>query len=272
MVKQGPRGVLAATADEQVEVPPIPVEVINGLGAGDAFGGALCYGLLAGWSLERVIRFANAAGAIVASRLECSTAMPTTAEVDAAVAGGRGHGGDRPCLRSRVPPLHRVRELRARDPQAVAGPRPTGAAGVAARPTAAGCCSSPPTTRPAARSASAATRPAMADRTELLERLVLALSRPGVDGVLGTADVLEDLLLLGRAGGQGRDRLDEPWRPGRRELRAGRPVHRLRRRAAIARCGYDGGKMLCRIDLADPATVSTLEVAPRRSPGWPGTG
>jgi 5-dehydro-2-deoxygluconokinase len=86
VVKQGPRGVLAATADEQVEVPPIPVEVTNGLGAGDAFGGALCYGLLAGWSLERLIRFSNAAGAIVASRLECSTAMPTTAEVDGAVA------------------------------------------------------------------------------------------------------------------------------------------------------------------------------------------
>jgi len=56
--------------------------VLNGLGAGDGFGGALCHGLLAGWPLERVIRFANAAGGIVASRLECSTAMPTTAEVE----------------------------------------------------------------------------------------------------------------------------------------------------------------------------------------------
>ncbi len=66
-----------------VEVPPAEVEVLNGLGAGDGFGGALCAGLLAGWPLERVLRFANAAGAIVASRLECSTAMPTTAEVEA---------------------------------------------------------------------------------------------------------------------------------------------------------------------------------------------
>ena len=74
VVKQGPKGVLARTRDELVEVPPIPVEVVNGLGAGDAFGGALCHGLLAGWPLERVIRFANAAGAIVASRLECSDA------------------------------------------------------------------------------------------------------------------------------------------------------------------------------------------------------
>ena len=82
VVKQGPRGVLARTQDQRVEVPPVPIEVVNGLGAGDGFGGALCHGLLEGWPLERIIRFANAAGAIVASRLECSTAMPTTAEVD----------------------------------------------------------------------------------------------------------------------------------------------------------------------------------------------
>jgi 5-dehydro-2-deoxygluconokinase len=80
--------VLARTRDERVEVPPHPVEVLNGLGAGDAFGGALCHGLLAGWSLERVLRFANVAGAIVASRLECSTAMPRTDEVEELLASG----------------------------------------------------------------------------------------------------------------------------------------------------------------------------------------
>ncbi|HEV7813382.1 MAG TPA: 5-dehydro-2-deoxygluconokinase [Leifsonia sp.] len=83
IVKQGPRGVLAKTRSETVEVPPFPVQVVNGLGAGDGFGGALCHGLLAGWPLERILRFANVAGAIVASRRECSTAMPTTAEVEA---------------------------------------------------------------------------------------------------------------------------------------------------------------------------------------------
>ncbi len=81
VVKQGPRGVLARTPHERVEVPPFPVDVVNGLGAGDAFGGALCHGLLAGWPLGDVVRFANVAGAIVASRLECSSAMPTEAEV-----------------------------------------------------------------------------------------------------------------------------------------------------------------------------------------------
>ncbi len=82
IVKQGPKGVLARTRDQRVEVKPFPVEVVNGLGAGDAFGGALCHGLLAGWPLERVLRFASVAGAIVASRLECSTAMPTDHEVE----------------------------------------------------------------------------------------------------------------------------------------------------------------------------------------------
>ena len=83
IVKQGPRGVLGMTREVTVEVPPTPVTVINGLGAGDGFGGALCHGLLAGWDLETVLRFANAAGAIVATRRECSSAMPTTAEVEA---------------------------------------------------------------------------------------------------------------------------------------------------------------------------------------------
>src|SRR5439155_10322943 len=53
VVKQGPKGVLAVTRDETVEVPPMAIEVVNGLGAGDGFGGALCHGLLAGWPLER---------------------------------------------------------------------------------------------------------------------------------------------------------------------------------------------------------------------------
>ena len=101
VVKQGPKGVLAHDArgvwgDQESpgrghprsRVPPVPVNVLNGLGAGDAFGGALCHGLLAGWDIERVMRFANAAGAIVASRLACSDAMPTAAEVTELLADG----------------------------------------------------------------------------------------------------------------------------------------------------------------------------------------
>jgi 5-dehydro-2-deoxygluconokinase len=83
VVKQGPRGVLAVDGDGAVEVAPVPVDVVNGLGAGDAFGGALCHGLLAGWEVERTMRFCNAAGALVASRLACAEAMPTEDEVGA---------------------------------------------------------------------------------------------------------------------------------------------------------------------------------------------
>lgn len=84
VVKQGPKGVLAMGRDGQAaEIPPVPVDVVNGLGAGDAFGGALCHGLLSGWDTRRTVSFANAAGAIVAGRLSCSDAMPTETEVEA---------------------------------------------------------------------------------------------------------------------------------------------------------------------------------------------
>jgi 5-dehydro-2-deoxygluconokinase len=87
VVKQGPAGVLGVRGDESVVVPPVPVDVVNGLGAGDAFGGAMCHGLLADWELERVLRFANAAGAYVAGRFACADAMPTTAELDTMLEG-----------------------------------------------------------------------------------------------------------------------------------------------------------------------------------------
>lgn len=89
VVKQGPKGVLAVHRDgTTAEVPPVPVAVVNGLGAGDAFGGSLCHGLLGGWELEKIMRYANAAGALVASRLACSSAMPTESEVDDLLARG----------------------------------------------------------------------------------------------------------------------------------------------------------------------------------------
>lgn len=91
IVKLGGDGVLVATSDgERERVVPVPVEVVCGLGAGDAFGGALCHGLLSGWDLVTCARFANAAGAIVASRLMCADDMPTLAEVELLAAGPRG--------------------------------------------------------------------------------------------------------------------------------------------------------------------------------------
>jgi 5-dehydro-2-deoxygluconokinase len=89
IVKRGPDGVLARTREEVVEVEPIRLEVVNGLGAGDAFGGALAYGLLAGEDTERVMRRANAAGALVASRLACADDMPTLEELEQLVGAAR---------------------------------------------------------------------------------------------------------------------------------------------------------------------------------------
>jgi 5-dehydro-2-deoxygluconokinase len=84
IVKCGPEGVLARTRTETVEVPPVPVDVVCGLGAGDAFGGALAHGLLRGWPLERTLRLANAAGSFVAGQLACADAMPTLADLEPA--------------------------------------------------------------------------------------------------------------------------------------------------------------------------------------------
>lgn len=98
---------------------------------------------------------------------------------------------------------------------------------------------------------------AMANRADLLERLCTALQRPGVDGVLGTADVLEDLLLLGaledkvvigsmnRGGLAGADfELDDRF-TGHRAV----DIERLR---------FDGGKLLLRIDMSDPGSLNTM--------------
>jgi 5-dehydro-2-deoxygluconokinase len=82
VVKLGPEGVLVASPDGMERIPPVTVDVVNGLGAGDAFGAALCHGLLEEWPLVRTVRFANAAGAYVAARLACADAMPNEAEVE----------------------------------------------------------------------------------------------------------------------------------------------------------------------------------------------
>ncbi|MCM6776589.1 5-dehydro-2-deoxygluconokinase [Nocardia sp. CDC159] len=82
VIKRGAEGVLVATPQQRWTVPPCRVEVVCGLGAGDGFGGALVHGLLAGWEPQRIAAYANAAGALVASRLACADAMPTAAEIE----------------------------------------------------------------------------------------------------------------------------------------------------------------------------------------------
>ncbi|PRX95425.1 Cgl0159 family (beta/alpha)8-fold protein [Allonocardiopsis opalescens] len=116
---------------------------------------------------------------------------------------------------------------------------------------------------PARGALAAGPRPlAMADRRELLDRLLVALGRPGVDGVLGTADIIEDLLLLGAL--DGKVVLGSMNRGGL----AGSAFEIDDRYTGydaegIARAGLDGGKLLLRIDPADPATAGALEAAAR---------
>lgn len=81
IIKMGGGGVLLATAVERVRIDPLHIEVVCGLGAGDAFGGALVHGLLSGWSVSEIGEFANAAGAFVASVLTCADNMPTVEQV-----------------------------------------------------------------------------------------------------------------------------------------------------------------------------------------------
>ncbi|MFF1830193.1 5-dehydro-2-deoxygluconokinase [Paenarthrobacter sp. NPDC058040] len=103
VVKLGPEGVMAKTRTERVVSAPVPVETVNGLGAGDSFGGAFVHGLLSGWPLSEVLDYANASGAIVASRLSCADAMPTPDEVTSLLAErGRPVPGA-PATRAAVP-------------------------------------------------------------------------------------------------------------------------------------------------------------------------
>lgn len=88
IVKRGGDGVLLATAEDRWTVPPLPINVVCGLGAGDAFGGALIHGLLSGWTIPEIGMFANAAGAYVATKLTCSDAMPTIEQVEDMMAEG----------------------------------------------------------------------------------------------------------------------------------------------------------------------------------------
>lgn len=85
VLKRGERGATVYDRGEETDVPGFPVEVVNGLGAGDAFAAALGHGLLHGLPLAEATRRGTIAGALVASRLACSEAMPRLVEIEAAL-------------------------------------------------------------------------------------------------------------------------------------------------------------------------------------------
>lgn len=97
IVKLGGDGVLVSSEEGERLIAPPPIQVLCGLGAGDAFGGAVCHGLLSEWSHERTVTFANAAGGIVASRLLCSQAMPYEHEVMGLMGKGQRRLTAAPC-------------------------------------------------------------------------------------------------------------------------------------------------------------------------------
>jgi 5-dehydro-2-deoxygluconokinase len=85
ILKRGGEGAVLFDGDRVLEVPPVRMEVVNGLGAGDAFLAAVTHGILRGIDLATAVRRANWAGAFVASQVACSEAMPYLKDIDAAV-------------------------------------------------------------------------------------------------------------------------------------------------------------------------------------------
>ena len=178
IVKQGGDGVLVATADGFVTVPARPVEVVCGLGAGDAFGGALCHGLLSGWSpaARGRVRQRRRCHRRVA-RLLCADAMPSAAEV-VALAGGQ------PCCWMTAA-FAELLDVRVHEPERDRR-RPARCGRRRASVTPDGCCSSSPrTTRPAAWSGLGDDRGRWPIAARCSSRLLVALRHPRVDGVLG---------------------------------------------------------------------------------------
>ena len=197
VVKLGGDGVLVASPEGRIVVPPQRVEVVCGLGAGDAFGGAFVHGLLAGWPPARIVEYANAAGAIVAGRLLCADAMPTeprSSEMlqprEESIVRRLDDNEFAALTAVRVDAPERIAKALAERPRrqrlTVAGTLFI----VAADHTARGMIGVPGQPR------------AMADRRTMLERLLVALDNPRVDGVLGSADVIEDLVYLGALDGK----------------------------------------------------------------------
>ena len=225
IVKQGPKGVLAKTRTERVESPPIMIKPLNGLGAGDSFGGSLCHGLLAGWPLEKVLapgqrrrRHRRLPAGVLHRHADrarrsrhCSpVATPTSGSPTQLAVHFESAGAllmtqmlppKTPAAATRPTPASCPRSPRSatygsREPERIgellAARRRRSIAGGDGRLMIVAC------DHPARGALGASGNPtAMANRAELLERLVTALSRPGVDGLLATADIAEDLLLLG---------------------------------------------------------------------------
>ena len=247
VVKLGPEGVMAKSRDERVQVPPVPVRVVNGLGAGDAFGGSLCHGCARGLAARR--------HAALCKRRRSDRGL------EARLLGGhadglRGRGHAEEGKHVKEQKRRMLSEARFYNPGAVAD-------AAAARKVRDGWTSDRLLIVAADHTARGVigvgdVPGAMGDRYDMLDRLTTALAVPGVDGLLGSPDVVEDLLLLGvlddkivfgsmNRGGLANATFEYDDRFTGYDA------------ASVAASRLDGGKMLLRINLEDPATADTLE-------------
>ncbi len=196
IVKQGSEGRPRKTRDEFVEFRPHTIDVVNGLGSGDGFGGALTHGLLEGWDLGRILAFANASRRDRRHPVRVLDRDADDDEIEQFIASNPAesttHSTASQATASqpprRTPRRRPMPELTTADFQRCATSAPhsptsssrrcTPVGSATCSPRTASCSSSPPTTPPAVPSPSATTPSAMADRYDLLERLVVALGRP----------------------------------------------------------------------------------------------
>ena len=244
IVKQGPKGVLGMTKDTVVEVPPTPVSVINGLGAGDSFGGAVCHGLLSGWDLETILRFGERR-----RRHRGHPARVFDRHADDRRGRGAAARGGEPCLicqaathadRATSPAAPAISGATERERYARADRHPgAGPGGDPARRRRQDQAQPGRRRRPADDHRRRPPRPRRERRRRPAaghgqpdQPAGAARGRPGPAGCrrsAGQPGHPGGPAAARRARGQGRLRLDEPGRPAGRRVRARRPVHRLRR-------------------------------------------
>ena len=257
IVKQGPRGVLGKTRHSSVTVPPNEVDVVNGLGAGDSFGGSLIHGLLpAGrWRRPCATPTPRAPSSRPASNARPRCRPPPRWP------RSPNRPPWRPSMSEALAPCARTTPTSPSCAPPIPAPSPRPGQARTTRPTVRGDgrLMIVAADHPARGALAVGARPtAMNSRTDLLDRLRAALADPGVDGVLATADILDDLLLLGAL--EDKVVFSSINRGGLAGavVRTRRPDDRRHRRLAPRRREMNGGKMLCRIDLDDPGTVATM--------------
>ena len=261
IVKLGADGSLLATADGRWRVAPVPVTVVCGLGAGDAFGGALSHGLLSGWDVPRIGTFANAAGAFVSAQLTCADAMPIGRATSRGWCRHEREPEPRESTRRSSRPGCSSPTASARRSWAVLAATVAGDDGrlliLAADHTARGML------------AASGDPLAVADRYTLLDRLVRSPGRARCRRRARQCRHPRGARVARGARWPARDRHDEPRRHHRRRLGARRPHDRLRRRPRRVAAGSTAARCSCASTTPTRGWPARSSPSPRSSRSWP---